>query len=186
MGKIKKQIYIILLSILVYFALTYFNNKVISKKDYDLAYIVTEELKRGDIVTSDKISVIKISKDVQNSNIRYNYSPLEKISNYDLVKGQIILEDMLVNKDEYLKPDAENEIISIKLNSSDDAASYQIEKGSIVNIYCTAKVSQISSIVQNNNLETIYANDSDGYATLKLIDNIKIIEIYDKQRKQVR
>lgn len=182
MSKIKKQIYIIILSIIIYFILMIINNKVILKSDYAIGYIVTQDIKRGEVIGKEKISVIKVSKEGKNNSINFCNSPIEKISNCDLNSGQIILDDMVIDKKDYIMPSEDREIISIKLESSEDAASYQITRGSIVNIYYTAKTSQITDILNRSNLESICTNGVDGYSTIKLLENIKVIDIYNKNR----
>ena len=182
MSKIKKQIYIIILSIIIYFILMIINNKVILKLNYDLGYIVTQDIKRGEVINKENVTVIKLSKEGNNNSINFCSLPIDKISNCDLSSGQVILNNMVIDKKDYIMPSEDKEIISIKLESPEDAASYQISKDSIVNIYYTSKTSQITDILNKSNLESICTNGIDGYSTIKLLDNIKVIDIYNKNR----
>ena len=185
MRKIKKHIYIIILSIIVYFILMAINNKIIIKSDYDLGYIVIQDIKRGEIIDKNKISVIKISKGGKNNSISFCNSPIDKVSNCDLNSGQILLEDMVVDKNYYVMPSQDMELVSIKLASTEDESSYQIKKDSIVNIYYTSKTSQIVGLLNNRDFESISTNGIDGYSTIKLLENIKIVDVYNKNRREL-
>lgn len=182
MRKIKKHIYIIVLSTIIYFILITINNKVILKSDYDIGYIVTQDIKRGENIDKEKVSVIKVSKGAKDNSISFCSWPIDKISNCNLSSGQLILDGMVVDKQEYIMPNEDKEIISIKLDSSQDAASYQIQKDSIVNIYYTSKTNQIMDILNKNNLESICTNGIDGYSTIRLLEEVRVIDIYNKNR----
>lgn len=181
--KFKRNIYIAILAIAVYFILSFCYEKFILKDDFQYVYILNKDVSRGDIVLESDLSKIKISGDYENKYLTYT---LDKYYTDNYLKGTTLLEKMVVSSEEYIRTSKDTEIISIKLNLAEDAGSYQISKGSIVNIFYSAKLAEVSDIVNSIGKTMINSNNSgNGYITLKLLEEVKIINCYDKFGKVV-
>ena len=183
--KFKRNLYIAIVALVIYFTLTFFYQKFILKDEYKYVYSLGTNVYRGNKVLESDLVKIKISSDLINK-----YLAVYTGQGYykdDYIAGSIVLNDMILSNNEYIKAETNFEIISIKLNSADDAASYQIEKGSIINIFYSAKLSEIESIFNSINKESVISNNlQNGYVTLKLLENTKIISCYDKYGNVVK
>jgi len=177
--KFKRNLYIAIIALLIYFALAFSYKKFILKDGYSYVYSLCKNVSRGDRVIESDLAKIKIS-----SNNINKYLTVYTGQGYyrdDYVEGSIVLNNMILSNDEYIKIEINSEIISIKLNSAEDAGSYQIEKGSIINIFYSAKLSEIASILNSIDKTSVISNNlQSGYVTLKLLENVKIISCYDK------
>ncbi|MDD2376865.1 MAG: hypothetical protein PHD15_05510 [Clostridia bacterium] len=177
--KFKRNIYILIIAIVIYFTLIVFYKKVILKDEFNYVYALSTNVSRGDKVLESGLVKIKIS-----SNILDKYMTVYTGQGYyrdDYLEGSIVLEDMILSNDEYINAGINTEIISIKLDSAEAAASYQIEKGSVINIFYSAKSSEIESVFNSINKESVISNNLEsGYVTMKILENTKIISCYDK------
>lgn len=177
--KFKRNIYIVIISIIIYFALTLCYEKFIQKDTFKYVYCLTKNVSRGDKVLESDLVKVKI----YNNSID-KYLSVYTVGRYykdDYIDGTIILNNMILNEEEYTKARVNKEIISLKLNSAEDAASYQIEKGSIINIFYSAKLSEIENIFNNINKSSIVSNNLDsGYVTLQLLEKVEILNCFDK------
>jgi hypothetical protein len=177
--KFKRNIYIVIIAIIVYFALTLCYKKIIIKDDFNYVYSLVKNVSRGDKVIESDLIKIKIP-----SSISDKYLSVYVQDGYykdDYMEGAVVLKNMIMPGSEYIKAGVDNEIISIKLNSAEDAVSYQIEKGCIVNIFYSAKLSEIESIFNSiNNVSVISNNLNSGYVTIKLLEKVQILSCFDK------
>lgn len=164
--------------------LSFCYQKYILKDDFEYVYILNKNVCRGDLVLEEDLIKVKFSGEYEFKFVS-EYSK-DKYYTDDYFKGCILQEEMLIVDDEYIKSDSNNEIISIKLDFAEDAASYQIGKGSIINVFYSAKFSDVSDIVSSIDKLTINSNNQgNGHVTLRLLENIKIINCYDKYGKVV-
>lgn len=182
--KLKRNIYIIILSIIIYFIVSFFYENIVIREDLKYVYILDKNVHRGDLVLESDFKKVKISE--QQSDRYLTETTTRKYYNDDYPAGYLVLKEMVILSDEYIKTDLDKEILSIKLDLSEDAASYQLGKGSIVNIFYSAKSSDVSEIINSINKETVASNKlNNGYITIKLLDKVKIKNCYDKFGKVV-
>jgi hypothetical protein len=177
--KIKRNIYIIVISIVLYFISSYCYENLILKNDYKYIFLLNKNVSRGDLVLESDFVKVKVSG-LNSDNYLSEYTNKKHYKD-DYSEGYIVLNEMIISNDEYINIELNKELVSIKLDFAEDAGSYQIEKGSIVNVFYSAKLSDISEIMNNINKESIISNKLDnGYVTIRLLDNIRIKNCYDK------
>jgi hypothetical protein len=177
--KSRRNIYIVVISIIIYFLLSFIYSKYIQKSEFSYIYYLAKDVLRGDKILQTDLLKTKISADISNNYL--DSYPEDGYYKDAYPKGTIVLNSTILNNDEYIKTKLDNEVISIKLNFAADAASYQIEKNNIVNIFYSAKLSEFENIYNDMDNAGIVSNDSkNGYVTIKLLENVKIINCYDK------
>lgn len=180
--KYKRNIIILLLAFLIFVTLKYIQiNMFKANKQVDI-YIANTYIQRGDKITKDKVKKVKINYNLM-ENLGYidNLEILENyVAKYDLLNGQIILKEILENNDEYIARNITNELISIDVTNAYDFTSYQISKDSVINIYYTGKTEFAENIINNMGNTNIVISNDNGYVSAKLLENVKIKNIYDK------
>ena len=177
--KSKRNIYVIILAIVIYFTLSFIYNNFIAKDDFKYVYLLDKKVSRGDAAIESDFVKIKVSGDYSGKYLSAFNS--DQVYNNDYLPGYIVSNEMLISNEEYIKIDSHKEVVSIKFNFSEDAGSYQVEKGSIVNIFYSAKLSDVSEIINSINKESIVSNKlENSYVTVKFLEKVKIKNCYDK------
>lgn len=177
--KFKRNLYMIIIAIILYFSLSFIYNNFVVKSEFIYVYGLTKDVSRGDIINKQDFNKVKISTDNLDNYI--NKLPQEGYYKDDYESGTIMLINMVLSKEEYIRSKENTEVISIQLDTAEDAVSYQISKGNIVNIFYSAKLMDIKNIYNSINKESIISNNlENGYVTIKLLDNIEILNCYDK------
>lgn len=147
------------------------------KKDDEMeVLIVTKSISTGEKITEENTQKISIKA----NQIADNFVSELLESNYSnsaLKVGQILTSDLFENT-EILDSD-EYENVTLPVTSADDAASYKLRKGDKVNIYYTAKYSDVTeAVIGTENLQ--YSSESqDNIVSFKLYENIEVIDLTD-------
>ena len=181
----KKNIIILFIAIIIYIIISIVYQNLTIKNKYIVVYVLNRDVKRGEnlnindlikmSVLSDKLHLEEYSFDINN----------EYVFKDNLYKNQIVSDSIVIKKDEYISSNLE--IVSIKLDSIDNAASFQIEKGSVVNIFYTSKIQDVSNILGKINKENIVLGKGNSeIITLKLFENIKILNTYNKEGQIIK
>lgn len=182
----KKYVLIILVaSILVYFFFSYIYNNLVIKNNMEIGFILKEDLNRGQDINENNLIKVDIKKGTLNNLAKID-DVSDKVLNCDLKRGQVLLKDYCINKDEYIFSNTENEIICLKIESSEDFVSYQVKKDSIVNVYYTGKFDMANKIINEMNLSNIKSNENSGYISVKLLENIKVIDVFDNYGNSIK
>ena len=174
----KKIILVIVLSLILYFLMSVLENKILeSKAKINEMYVVTKNIGKGEKITEKSYKKMKILTKDKIKNAIDLSTP--KYSAYDLKKGQILYEEMVISKEKLLKATNNKEIISIPLKFSYDSVSYKVSKDSIVNIYFSTKAKFLEGIEHN---KEIFSNSNEnGFITLKFLENVKVIDVIDRE-----
>ncbi len=180
MLSIRRKIYFLILAIILYFILTLIYNKIIVKNEYVDIYVLNKDVLKGEEITLDLLNIVKI-KGINNNEYVDFANQKEYIANINMSKGQILTLNSVLSKEEYLQANSNKEIISLKIDSIEDEVSNIINKGSSVNIYYTGNTKQINEeYIKSFKDKIISVGKADGYTTFKFLENVSIIEIYDK------
>ncbi len=180
--KYKKNIIILLIAFVIFILLRYIQASVLkTNKQVDI-FIVNTYIEKGCKITKDKIRKIKVNyKLIENLEYINNLEELEGyVAKYDLLNGQLLLKGVLQNAEEYIASNIQNELISLNVSNAYDFTSYQITKDSLINIYYTGKQEFADKIINNIGSSSAVVSGDNGYISLKLLENIKIKNIYDK------
>lgn len=169
-----KQIVISLcisLALLIVFNIVY---KSIKKEDTVNVYLLKENLVKGELIEKDKLVQTTIAKGkLDDNSIVTDYSQ-KLYAKYDLKVGQILIQD-LVEKLE-MEEDTGYEYVSIPIETPHDALGYAINKGSIINVYYTAKLVDVSDLLTNITGQVYSAKGENMVTTAKLFDNIGVVQ----------
>ena len=180
--KYKKYILILIISIIIFFVLTYVYNNILNKDEYVEVFVLNETVIEGEKIDEGKISKIKILTDINKFDfIRSDKELKNMVANNTIYKGSIILKSNLIDEVEY-KNNKNLEYVSIKVSSSDSSASYQVLPGSLINIYYSGKTDQINDLISSFNKTFSYISSGmqESYMTVNLLENMYVIDTFNK------
>ena len=180
--KYKKYILILIISIIIFFVLTYVYNNILNKDEYVEVFVLNETVIEGEKIDEGKISKIKILTDINKFDfIRSDKELKNMVANNTIYKGSIILKSNLIDEVEY-KNNKNLEYVSIKVSSSDNSASYQVLPGSLINIYYSGKTDQINDLISSFNKTFSYISSGmqESYMTVNLLENMYVIDTFNK------
>lgn len=180
--KYRKYILILVISIVIFFILTYSYNNILNKNEYVEVFILNETLLEGEKIDIQKISKTKISLDINKFEFIKSEEELKNmVLKETMYKGSIVLKDNIIDKNEY--ENGKNlEYVSIKISSADSSVSYQILQNSLINIYYSGKSSQISDLISsfNKSFSYISSGAQELYMSVNLLENIRVIDTFNK------
>ena len=169
MRRLKIIFILMVIFVIVYIFISLIYKNVMLSKEYVDAYILNNDILRGNKISNQDICKVKILKKNYAGDINFivdSWSDKD-VSKINLVKGQVITKDLLIAEEEYIY-NKDKEIISLELDKNDIATNSKLEKGAMVNIYFT-------ETSQNDNSQTV-----------KLIEeNVRIIDVNDDEANSV-
>ena len=92
-----------------------------------------------------------------------------------MTAGMIISNNMILSEEESIELNDEEELIAIKVKNVENLGGLKIKKGDIVNIYASAKISELKSISNLSELESFSNESANGYITIKMLRKTKVI-----------
>lgn len=184
--KYKKYIIMLALSIVIFLVLMYVYQNVINEDNLVSTYIAISDIKRGEKPSTKNLKKIYIDfKDYKENANNYLKNLEDKenfVFNSDVKCGNIILETSLIKENEYIV-DSDYEYISLKVENSEDSSSYNIKKGSHINVYCTAKTDQLEDIISfysDKNFDTFTSGVKESYTTVNILKDVEVVDSYNK------
>lgn len=169
MRRLKIIFILMIIFVIVYIFISVIYKNIVLSKEYIDAYILNNDILRGNKISNQDICKVKIQKNSYNGDINFIVNSLKDkdVSKINLVKGQVITKDLLISEEEYVY-DKNKEIISLDLDKNDIATNSKLEKGSMVNIYF------------------VKTNQNDNSEPVELIEeNVKIIDVNDDEANRV-
>lgn len=178
---IKRKIYILIFSIIIYFTLNYIYTQILNKPITSKIYLLKESKSRGMKITNEDITEVNILSNLNLEEYVYNTDDLENmLINDNYSKGQILHKSMFVEEKEYINVTNDKEVISVSIENQEGLVGYKLQKGSLINLYYTGKLNQAKDILNGFNSNIISEGSLDGHITTCILENIKILDVVDK------
>lgn len=183
MNNMKKIIIALGITVLLYGLVGYIYNTYI-KEPYQSVYVLNRDLAKNEDIKEEYLREIKT---VRFSNNKEYISKTELLKGkgnivaaYSIRAGQILTNDVIARKEDKLDSKDGWEYISLDIKGASTGVSYQVKKGSVVNIYYTARAKTVEGILGAK--EKIYSSNSiESNITCKLLDNVEIVGIYNSK-----
>jgi len=175
----KKYIITLIVAIVLFFVFTFIYNNIVKKESFVYSFIVKNDIAKGEVLDLNNIEKIKTENNRINYKIFDDFNNLDLyVAKNDLKKGQILLENSVMLKSEY-EIDEEYEYISIKIESSDMAVSYNIFKNDRVNVYYTSKSSFVFELIDKYSEDYKINGSEESYTTIKLLKNVLVFDTFN-------
>ena len=188
--RLKRIMVSLSISLVIFSCVKFVYGKYINQQKEEI-YILGKDVYEGEIIKEGDLTNIKV-ENVKDS-IRENVKKLNKgkllsneyIAKYDLKKGQILTTDVVIfSEDKSVEELEKLEYISINVSSSDEAISYQVMPGDIVNVYYSSKIGETENLLENK--EKIYSsNQKDGIVTYKIFGDLEVIGVFDENGNRI-
>lgn len=174
MNRNKKIIIACLIAMTFIILTNYIINTFFKEEQYSV-YALNQVLLQGENLSLDKLDKVQVNKKydyIDNSNIDIYLDKF--VAKEDLNKGQVLSKELLKDKEE---SDEFNAYVVLPITNFKNAGGYQIGKGDKINVYYTAKQSQVENVIKD--YERIYATTSmDSMITIKLLERVTVIDVY--------
>lgn len=182
----RRKLIILILSIGICFGMMAIYEKIVIHHDFEEILILKQEVKRGEMLNPEMFRKVRMEKGNESEDMNFVKMDQLKgvVANFDMKKGNILLKENILSLQAYKKAEEGYEIISIPIRNSDDIASYQVRKYQRISLYYTGKTNLASNLLKELPLESVNSNQNskleEGYTTVKLLENIAIMDIYDQ------
>lgn len=182
---IKGKIIVLVVSLIIYLLITVIYNKIIVKNDYHEMYILTRDVKSGDIIDKSIVSTVKYKNKSKIEEISFDILGQNLVFAEDYSAGSIITKDCLISNEDYLACSDEKEIVAVKIDVSEDNLCSSISVGDKVNVFASARSSELLSVINVENVESYSNNLDTGVSTVKLLEDIEIKKCYDMEGNSI-
>lgn len=169
----------IILSLIISLAILLIFNSIYSsftKTEKLTAWMLIQDVVCGEKITSDKLKKVEILDEFLKDNLVYDM-PDTLFATTSLKQGQILT--TLVTSTSYLEDSKDFVYIALPITTTDDAMAYRIKKGSMVDIYYTAKLKNVNEVLSEKQNATYSSTDGETLITVKLYSDIEVVEVTD-------
>ena len=179
MSKVKKILISATISLglllLSMFLVTFLNNKKVVEIP-----VVISKIEQGEKIDLNKIQIVevnvnKIKRDVF-VNVLNKETLKDKVAKIPLSVGEIVIDNKVIDQEEYLKSIAGMAYVSLPVKSCTEGVSYKISKGDKINVYYTAKQKAVDNVIKSKT--KIYStNKEETMVTCLLYENVEIVAL---------
>lgn len=186
MSNIKKILISSVISLAIILISTCILN-LISNKDVIEIPIVVKEIEEGKSII-DNISFVEINlKELEKEvleNIATNNELIGYVANVKLAKGEIILKNKLIAKEEYLEKVENLEYVSLPIKNATEGVSYKLNVGEKINVYYTAKRKLVDNILKSK-IKVYSSTKDETIVTCLLYQNVEVISLTNNMGVEV-
>lgn len=171
-------------TIVLFLVLTFLEGKIISKEPVKTVFIANSFIKSDEMLLDENIKEIEVPEALVNdTEIIIDKNKLkDKYAVRDIYKGEILFEQNIANKEELKIVEAENgvERISINIKNPENAVSYQLKAKDRIHLYFTGRTSMIRDSFLKYGLNLTNVTNDNSVQTVKLLENVEVLGIYDE------
>lgn len=179
----------IFLTIILFFISTHMQRKLINYEPTVKCYIAVD-----DIEEYEKLDVAKMKKVDVPMNLVINMKIMQNeddtrdmYARNKVYAGQILVKNQFGTKEDLsiFEGEAGKEKIAIKIKAAENGVSYRLKEKSIINVYATLRMEYSNNIFSNCERQYI-GDENDGYCTIKILNAVKVIGVFDNNGMQIR
>lgn len=182
----KINLYLIsgILSIVLFFILTLIQWKLVNNTNFQIVFIAAQDIKKEEKITNANIKEVRVPEDlIVGTKAVLDRKELEdRYAVTEIFKGEIIFSGNLESKDKLkiVEVDSGLERIAINIENPENAVAYQIKSKDRIHLYFTGRTGVIRESFNHYGLKLESVEDDNAMQTVKLIENVEVLGIYDK------
>lgn len=178
----------IILAIILFFLLTFIQNKIVNNEPKTMVIIANLDIKRDEKLNKNMFSevYVPITVSLSGNNITSINELEDKFARENINKGQIIFFQDIGTKEELkiLEGPQNFEKIAVKIKSADNGVSYQVKPKDRIHLYFSGRYGAIKETIEEFNMINVNKSDNSMYTTCLLRDT-EIIGIYDEKGRSM-
>ncbi len=181
--KYRKYFIVILIAFGLFFMVKSLYNYFNYNKKIEYVYVFNEDFEKGIKINENMVTKLALV----NNNVKDQYitefSSIKNCTlNENVKKGNLLKNSDFLDDSEFILVENNEVLMSINLKNSENLASYQIKKGSIINLIYTGKSEYAYDVVSKLEKSSIVSSKSGAtsYITLNVVENVDIKGIYNK------
>lgn len=181
--KYRKYFIVILIAFGLFFIVKSLYNYFNYNKKIEYVYVFNEDYEKGIKINENMVTKLALV----NNNVKDQYvtdfsSIKNSTLNESVKKGNLLKNSDFLDDSEFILVENNEVLMSINLKNSENLASYQIKKGSIINLIYTGKSEYAYDVVNKLEKSSIVSSKSGAtsYITLNVVENVDIKGIYNK------
>jgi Flp pilus assembly protein CpaB len=188
--KVSLLILSIVLAVVVFCISTYIQKKAVNFVPTLKCLVASKNIEEYTPVHEQDFEVVDMPISiVANTRVVQSYDQIEDLYLKDKVyKGQILLIDQFDTKSNLMIFNGEEgkEKISIKVKSPENAASYIVKTGSLINVYATLNSDYAFDGVLKDTPRAVIGEGTSGYSIVKVLSNVKVLSTFDENGEEVQ
>lgn len=170
------------LTIIVFMVSTNIQKKMIGYEPKIKCLILNEDVKANQKLTEDMFKTAELPVSyLSNTKIIESYNEIDGMyAKDDIYKTQIALKEQFDTKENLMLFEIEDgkERISLKVDAPENGLSFAIRENSTVNVYATIRSDYAKNFLPEKE-RLIIGDEYDGYAVIKLLENIKVLGVFN-------
>lgn len=177
MLNIKKILISAVISLIV-IVIASFVMKLLDDKNMVLVPIATSKIEEGCVLNNIvyiQAKLKNISKDVLENVVEERELP-KLVAGCSIQKGELVVKDKVVLKEEYLDKIKGLEYISLPIKGATEGVAYKLKNGDRINVYYTAKRKSVEGILKSK-LKVYSSTKEESMVTCLLYQNVEVVMI---------
>lgn len=187
--KVSLLIISIFLAVVLFIISVYIQKKAVNYVPTAECMIANKDVEEYMMLSNEDYKIVNMPIEIiANNKIVSNYDEIDGLYLKDKIyKGQILLTDQFDSKENLMIFSGEEgkEKISVKLRSSENAVSYIVKPGSLINLYATINSEYTQDGIFKESEKMIVGEDGLGYTIIKLLSNVRVISTFDENGEEV-
>ncbi len=187
--KVSIIIIALILAIVIFVVSTNMQKELINYIPTIDCLVATKDISANTMVSADDFKIMQVPVELIAS-VR-PVQTFEEIKDLylksDIYKGQLALYNQFDTAKNLMIFNGEEgkEKIAIKLKSAENATSYILKKGSLVNVYATLSNEYANSPIFEKYDKVSAGSSEYGYTTIKILENVVVIGSFDENGEEV-
>ena len=169
---------------MLFFILTLIQWKLVNNTNFQIVFIAAQDIKKEEKITNANIKEVRVPEDlIVGTKAVLDRKELEdRYAVTEIFKGEIIFSGNLESKDKLkiVEVDSGLERIAINIENPENAVAYQIKSKDRIHLYFTGRTGVIRESFNHYGLKLESVEDDNAMQTVKLIENVEVLGIYDK------
>lgn len=171
-------------SVILFFALSFIQNKIINKEEMGAVYVSNVDVQRDMAINKNDIKQMYVPIHlIKDTDAIINIKDFDgKYAKEAINKGQIIFKQDIASKEELKIIEYKEglEKIAVKIKNAENAIAYQIKPKDRIHLYFTGKSNVVEEVFLKNGTEFKESKNDNLLRTAKIIQDIEILGMYDE------
>ena len=171
-------------AIVLFMVLTLIQWKIVNNIPTKTVFVATKDIKTEEKIEAEDIKEIKVPESlvINTTAVLERLEVKDKYAVNDIFKGEIIFKGNLDSKDKLKIVDASAglERIAVNIEKPENAVSYQIKPKDRIHLYFTGRTGVIYDSFNRYGLKLNEVTDDNSMQTVKLIENVEVLGVYDE------